>query len=53
MALTFRMVDCRIDGKAIGIIEAKKGGITLSTVHTQAVEYSTASTKHIQRSGPI
>ncbi|MFQ3270752.1 MAG: type I site-specific restriction endonuclease, partial [Lentimonas sp.] len=27
------------DGKAIGIIEAKKEGITLSAVHTQAAEY--------------
>jgi type I site-specific restriction endonuclease len=37
------------DGKAIGIVEAKKEGVTFSAVHTQAAEYSTASTKHIQR----
>ncbi|MGJ8641520.1 MAG: DEAD/DEAH box helicase family protein [Opitutaceae bacterium] len=37
------------DGKAIGIVEAKKEGVTLSAVHAQAAEYGTAATKHIQR----
>ncbi|WPJ97523.1 type I restriction-modification enzyme R subunit C-terminal domain-containing protein [Coraliomargarita algicola] len=37
------------DGKAIGIVEAKKEGVTLSAVHMQAAEYGTAATRHIQR----
>jgi type I restriction enzyme R subunit len=37
------------EGKAIGIVEAKKSGVTLSAIHEQSVEYGSAKTKHIQR----
>ncbi len=37
------------DGKAIGIVEAKKVGETLSAVHAQAARYGSSDAKHIQR----
>ncbi|MDQ8199677.1 type I restriction-modification enzyme R subunit C-terminal domain-containing protein [Pelagicoccus enzymogenes] len=37
------------DGKAIGIVEAKKVGETLSAVHNQAARYGSSDAKHIQR----